>query len=198
MEPTVRLATAADAEAITSIYTPIVEDTHISFEITPPTSEEIARRVRDTTKRLPWLVCEYDGQIVGYAYASPHKDRSAYQWSVNVSVYVAEHWRRHGVARGLYESLFALLRVQGLYTAYAVIALPNPPSVGFHESLGFTRIGVYQRVGYKHGEWHDVGHWQLSLQEHETPPPPPTPIDALRGTDPYTDAIATGKSSIQL
>lgn len=198
MEPTVRMATDADADAITSIYSPIVSDTHFSFETTPPTATEMARRIRDTTTQYPWLVCEYDGQIVGYAYASAHEDRAAYQWSVDVSVYVTDRSQRHGVARGLYESLFALLRLQGYIFAYAVIALPNPSSVGFHESFGFTRLAVYQRAGFKQGAWHDVGHWRASIQDHETPPSPPTPIDALRGTEPFTEAITTGESSIRM
>lgn len=198
MEPTVRMATEADAEAMRSIYAPFVTDTCVSFETTPPTEVEMAQRVRETTERLPWLVCEYDGQVAGYAYASPHEDRSAYRWSVDVSVYVDERWRRRGVARGLYESLFALLRLQGLYAAYAVIVLPNPPSVEFHESLGFERVGVYRGVGYKRGEWRDVGHWQLSLQAREDSPSAPTPVDGLRGTDRYRDAIATGESAIGL
>jgi phosphinothricin acetyltransferase len=108
------------------------------------------------------LVCEYDGHILGYAYASSHKERPAYQWAVDVSVYVDEAWRRKGVASALYESLFALLDVQGLSNAYAVIALPNDQSVAFHESHGFEPVGVYTDVGYKHGEWRDVGHWEVS------------------------------------
>lgn len=115
-----------------------------------------------------------------------------------MSVYVDDRWRRRGVARGLYESLFALLRLQGLYNAYAVIALPNPPSVALHEALGFERVGVYRRVGYRRGEWRDVGHWQLALREREGEPSPPTPFDELRDTDPCADAIRTGESSLRL
>lgn len=124
-----------DAESVTAIYTPIVEQTHISFETHPPTIGEMAQRIQNTVERLPWLVCEYNGQITGYAYASPHKERTAYQWAVDVSVYVNEVWRRKGIASALYESLFALLDLQGLCNAYAVIALPNPQSVTFHEHM---------------------------------------------------------------
>ncbi|MFC7230813.1 GNAT family N-acetyltransferase [Saliphagus sp. GCM10025308] len=139
MEQTIRLATEGDADAITAIYTPFVEQTHISFETHPPTVEEMAQRIRNTVERLPWLVCEYDGQITGYAYASTHNERPAYQWAVDVSVYVNEAWRRKGIASALYDSLFALLDRQGLRNAYAVIALPNPRSVTFHESRGFEK-----------------------------------------------------------
>lgn len=198
MVSVIRSATEADAQAITDIYTPIVEETHISFETTPPSIDEMARRIRNTATRLPWLVCENEGRVVGYAYASPHNDRSAYQWSVNTSVYVAKEWQRDGVARGLYESLFELVQLQGLYTAYAVIALPNPPSVAFHESIGFERVGVYRNAGFKDGEWHDVGHWERTLQPHETSPSPPTPLDELRGSADYNTALTTGEAFLRL
>lgn len=198
MEPTIRLATEEDAKAVTAIYTPIVEQTHISFETHPPTIGEMAQRIRSTSKRLPWLVCEYDDQITGYAYASPHNERPAYQWAVDVSVYVSETWRRKGVASALYESLFALLDLQGLRNAYAVIALPNPQSIAFHESHGFEKVGVYRNVGYKNGKWCDVGHWEFSLQSLATPPSPPTPLDELQNTDSYTDALVAGEPSLRL
>lgn len=196
MTPTVRTATGADGRALADIYAPVVEGTHVSFETTPPDGEEMARRVRETTTRLPWLVCEHESEVVGYAYASPHSDRPAYRWSVDVSVYVEGSWRRRGVARGLYESLFSVLCLQGLYNAYAVIALPNEASVRLHEALGFERVGLYERVGYKDGEWRDVGHWGLSLGELEDPPSPPTAFEDLRDTDACREALRAGESSI--
>ena len=198
MTPTVRTATGADGRALADIYAPVVEDTHVSFETDPPDAEEMGRRIRETTDRLPWLVCEHDGRVVGYAYASPHSDRPAYRWSVDVSVYVDEGSRRHGVARGLYGSLLEILRLQGLYSAYAVIALPNPASVELHEALGFERVGLYERVGYKDGEWHDVGHWGRSLCEPEPSPSSPTPLEDLRGTGAYEAALASGEGAIRL
>jgi phosphinothricin acetyltransferase len=198
MTPTVRTATERDGRTLAGIYAPIVEDTHVSFETEPPHAGEMERRIRETTDRLPWLVCEHDGRVVGYAYASPYSDRPAYRWSVDVSVYVDGPWRREGVARGLYESLFEVLRLQGCVNAYAVIALPNPASVGFHETLGFECVGVYERVGYKHGEWHDVGHWGRSLTEPEDPPAPPTPTEELRGTAAYEAALESGEPHIDL
>lgn len=198
MVSVIRSATEADAQAITDIYTPIVEETHISFETTPPSIDEMSRRIRNTVTRLPWLVCENEDRVIGYAYAAPHNDRSAYQWGVDTSVYVAEQWQRDGVARGLYASLFELVHLQGLYTAYAVIALPNPPSVAFHESIGFERVGVYQNAGFKDGKWHDVGHWERTLQPHKTPPSPPTPLDELRGSAGYNTALTTGEAFLRL
>lgn len=196
MTATIRLAAEADAEAIASIYAPVVENTAISFETEPPTAAEMADRIRDTADSLPWVACEHDGTVVGYAYASTHSERPAYRWSVDVSVYVHERWRRRGIAHGLYTSLFEVLRKQGLYNAYAVISLPNPPSVAFHESLGFTRVGVYRNVGYKHGDWLDVGHWQRSLQSPDDSPSPPTPLGDLRETDGWREAVTAGESEI--
>lgn len=198
MTPTIRLATETDAAGVADIYAPFVERTHVSFETVPPSEAEMAERIDETVTELPWLVCELDGEIAGYAYASRHKERPAYQWGVDVSVYVDERWRRSGVARGLYESLFALLERQGLYTAYAVIALPNAASVGFHESLGFEHIGLYRNAGYKNGEWHDVGHWERSIQEVEDPPSPPTPLEELRGSEDWDETLSAGESSIGL
>jgi phosphinothricin acetyltransferase len=196
MAPTIRTATGRDGRALAGIYGPVVEGTHVSFETTPPDADEMARRVRETTDRLPWLVCELDDRVVGYACASPHSDRPAYRWSVDVSVYVDERYRRRGVARGLYGSLLEVLGLQGLVNAYAVIALPNPPSVALHESFGFERVGLYGSVGYKHGEWRDVGHWALSLREPEDPPSSPTPFDDLRGSAAYREALGSGERHV--
>ena len=119
MNATIRVVHEADAGGIAAIYAPIVEATHIAFETTPPSAAEMRARIRDGIERFPWIVCEVEetceveGSVVGYAYAKSHNDRPAYQWGVDVSVYVDERWRRSGVARGLYESLFEILRRQG-------------------------------------------------------------------------------------
>jgi len=198
MSVTVRVAEPGDATAIRDIYAPVVEDTHVSFETTPPSVEAMRTRLRETLEWFPWLVCEHEDEIVGYAYAGPHNDRPAYQWGVDVSVYVAAQWQRNGIARGLYESLFTLLRRQGYYRAYAVIALPNPASVELHESMGFERVGVYDAAGYKHGEWHDVGHWESTLRSPDPAPDPPTPLEQLRENENIADALRRGESSIRL
>lgn len=163
--PLIRLAEEGDALQIAAIYAPVVRDTMISFETESPSVEEIARRVRDTLVRWPWLVCERDGEVLGYAYAGAHRSRAAYQWSVDVSAYVREYARRKGVGRALYTSLIAALDLQGFYNAYAGIALPNNASVGLHEAMGFRLVGVYRGVGYKLGAWRDVGWWGLALRE---------------------------------
>lgn len=197
MTPTIRLAQETDANAITDIYAPIVANSHRSFEQAPPTDAEMAERIQGTLPTRPWLVCEHDGEILGYAYASPHNKRGAYQWSVDVSVYVAESWRRRGIASGLYESLCSVLDHQGYVNAYAIIVLPNPESVTFHESMGFERVGVYENVGFKDGKWRDVGHWAYRIQETSGAPTAPTSLEAI---DPATlrSALETGVGSIDV
>jgi L-amino acid N-acyltransferase YncA len=192
MTAVIRLATPNDAVGVQAIYAPIVRDTAISFELEPPTVEDMAKRMAETLARLPWLVCEHRGDILGYVYASQHRTRPAYQWSVDVSVYVHGQARRAGVGRALYRSLFALLALQGFYNAYAGITLPNPASVGLHESLGFQAVGVYRAVGYKLGAWHDVGWWQLTLQERVTPPQLPTDLRTVRQSAAWNAALAAG------
>lgn len=198
MGVTIRLATEEDAAAITEVYRPIVENTHISFETVPPTVEEMTGRILTIVIRFPWLVCEHDGTVIGYAYATTHRDRAAYQWGIDVSVYVDESYQRKNVARGLYESLFELTALQGFYTAYAVIALPNRPSVSFHESFGFEQIGLYRQAGFRNGQWHDVGHWERQIQPVSNPPSSPKPLEDLVGSRRFDDAIKAGKASIQL
>lgn len=197
----IRLVEPTDAEAITEIYAPIVRETVISFERTPPDEAEIENRIEATLPTYPWLVCVHDDELLGYAYASPHRSRESYQWSVDVSVYVRSDHHRSGIGRGLYESLFALLREQGYYNAYAGIGLPNPASVGLHESLGFEQVGTYRDVGYKDGSWRSVGWWHLRLVEEtdgdEAEPTPPRSLSALDGSV-RDDAVGLGRGSIRL
>jgi phosphinothricin acetyltransferase len=188
----IRLATAADAAPVAAIYRPYVTDSAISFELEPPSADEMGRRIASTLAFAPWLVLERDAAIAGYAYATRHRDRAAYQWSVDASVYVAEGRHRAGIGRALYTSLFALLRLQGFCAAHAGITLPNAASVGLHESFGFQPVGVYRAVGFKRGAWHDVGWWQLNLRERARDPAPPRLLpEALR--DPaWEEAVTAG------
>ncbi|GHO47004.1 arsinothricin resistance N-acetyltransferase ArsN1 family B [Ktedonospora formicarum] len=173
MSQRIRLARAKDAQAIQDIYAPIVSHTPISFETTPPSIDEIQRRIEHTLTKFPWLVYEDADRLSGYAYASQHRTRAAYQWAVDVSVYVHEQSRHRGIGRRLYTALFQLLRQQGFYNAYAGITLPNAGSVALHEAMGMRPLGVYHKVGYKLGTWHDVGWWQGELQPHSNNPHAP-------------------------
>jgi phosphinothricin acetyltransferase len=158
----------------------------------------MADRLAATLPRYPWIVCEWEGRIAGYAYATKHRERKAYQWSVDTSAYVdPEFWRR-GIGRGLYRSLFEILSAQGFTNAYAGIALPNPGSVGLHESVGFRPVGVYRSVGYKLGGWHDVGWWQLGLRNHEPSPSEPVDLITVQSREKWPTLVTAGISSIRL
>jgi len=192
----IRLASPNDASTIADIYRPAVTERATSFELEPPDAAEMARRIEKLAGRLPWLVAERDGVVLGYAYASPHRERAAYQWSVEVSAYVDGAVRRAGVARGLYTSLFALLSMQGYCNAYAGITLPNEASVGFHLALGFVPVGTYHSVGYKQGRWHDVMWLERSLGAKDSAPAAPRPLSELTFIE-ATRAMQTGLSLVR-
>jgi phosphinothricin acetyltransferase len=187
----IRLATGADGAAARDIYGPVIETSAISFELVVPTEDEMATRITSRQPAYPWLVAEGDdGQgVIGYAYAGPFKDRAAYDWSVETSVYLAEAARGRGVGRALYAALLAVLEAQGYRQAVGGIALPNEASVRLHEGAGFTLVGVYRAVGWKFGTWHDVGWWQRPLAGGDGPPEPPIPLSELA---PETLATALG------
>jgi phosphinothricin acetyltransferase len=169
----IRLATESDAEAIQGIYAPIVRSTFTSFETEEPTVDQMRARLQSTLLRYPWLVATDGDVVTGYAYGSRHREREAYQWSVDVSVYVRAAHRARGIGKRLYADLLERLRSQGFVSAYAGIALPNEPSVRLHESFGFQPIGKYKNVGFKLGAWRDVGWWHLALREPPSAPEPP-------------------------
>ncbi len=175
----IRLATQHDAAAVAAIYAPFCDSNVVSFEYVAPTAEEMATRIRTITAQWPWLVLDDGGAIAGYAYASRHRERAAYAWAVDTAVYVCEANRGRGVGRALYAALFEILKSQGYFKACAGISLPNPASVGLHQAVGFTLVGVYRGIGYKHGGWHDVAWYEANLQPERMDPPPPRPISAL-------------------
>ena len=161
-----------DAAACAAIYAPYVETTPISFEERPPDTAEMAGRIERYRATHPWLVAVSGEEVVGYAYGCPYQERPAYRWAAEVSVYVAADRHGQGFGRGLYEALFERLRRQGFQVACAGITLPNLPSVGLHERLGFIRTGLSPRIGWKLGRWHDVGWWQLELRPEDAGAPP--------------------------
>ncbi|HEY9467082.1 MAG TPA: arsinothricin resistance N-acetyltransferase ArsN1 family B [Vicinamibacterales bacterium] len=193
----IRLATHDDGAAVAEIYRPVVAATAFSFETILPDGNEMTRRIAETLRSYPWLVCDVDGQVAGYAYATRHRVRGAYQWSVDTSVYIAEDHRRRHIGRGLYTSLFAILAAQGYFNAFAGIALPNPASVALHQAMGFEPIGVYRRVGYKLDRWHDVGWWQLILRQHEGSPGVPLDIGTVAGRAGWSGLLTRGESIIR-
>jgi phosphinothricin acetyltransferase len=193
----IRLAREEDAAAMLAIYAPYVRDTAISFETEPPSEEEFRRRVRATLEVGPWLLCEAGSSVLGYAYAGRFHERAAYQWTVEVTVYVQADQHRKGVGLGLYASLLGCLAVQGFRSAVGVIALPNPASVGLHERMGFAPAGVLRAVGWKHGCWHDVGWWQRALGERDPSPEPPRTPQALQGSPEWRRALDAGVALVR-
>jgi len=159
----IRPAEDRDAGACAAIYAPYVRDTTITFETEPPTPAEMAARIANLSKTHAWLVLEIDGEVAGYAYGSPYKERAAYRWSCEVSVYLAADRRRAGGGKALYEALFARLAERGFQVAVAGMTQPNEPSVGLHRAMGFEPIGTYRRIGWKHGAWRDVTWMQRDL-----------------------------------
>jgi phosphinothricin acetyltransferase len=171
----------ADAAACAAIYAPFVSDSVISFEDEPPDEPEMRARIETLSARYPWLVAESRGRVQGYAYASPHRARSAYRWAADVAVYVAPEVQGQGVGRSLYEALFELLGAQGVRMACAGITLPNEASVALHVKVGFQLVGIYRRIGWKLGAWHDVAWYQRPLEAPAGDPPdelrPPGDLD---------------------
>jgi phosphinothricin acetyltransferase len=157
----------------------------------------MGQRVRETLESYPWLICEVEGKLAGYAYATRHRVRGAYQWSVDTSVYIDQRHRRRGIGRGLYASLFGILAAQGYFNAYAGIALPNPASVALHQSVGFELIGVYRGVGYKLGRWCDVGWWQRGLQDRQQSPERPQELVAIARQPGWEALVRRGESMVR-
>ena len=165
----IRPITLADAADILQIYSPYIENTIITFETEIPKIEEFTARIETIRQNYPYLVCEVDGKVVGYAYASRHQARSAFRYSVDVSIYVDLDYQRKGIGTALYSGLFEALKAYNYYTAYAMIALPNEKSIRLHKTFGFQETGTFHNVGYKHGRWIDVACLEKPLKPYDTP-----------------------------
>lgn len=159
----IRPATPEDATQICDIYNYYVRETVVTFEEIPVPAAEMAQRIEDISRRLPWLVWEEEGTILGYAYAGPWKARTAYRHSVEASIYLPPHATGRGIGSSLYRALIADVRGRGIHAVIGGAALPNPASVALHERLGFEKIGRFRQVGFKFGKWVDVAYWELLL-----------------------------------
>ena len=160
----VRPVSASDAEAIARIYNYYIQNTVITFEEDPVSVQAMATRIADTEAlSLPWLVAEVDGKIVGYAYARKWRERSAYRYSRETTIYLERGYEGRGIGKTLYSALLPLLRERGIHVAIGGVALPNEASVALHEKLGFELVATFREVGFKHDRWVDVAYWQLVL-----------------------------------
>ena len=175
---TIRPAIQQDAEALLQIYAPYVEKTAITFEYDVPTVEEFAGRISKVLQKHPYLVAEISGEPVGYAYAGPFKERAAYDWAVETTVYVREDMKKHGIGRALYTALEKALAAQGILNLNACIAFPENEneyltrdSVKFHERMGFNEVGRFHKCGYKFGRWYDMVWMEKFIGEHVENPP---------------------------
>jgi len=198
MTDRIRLATPQDAARVAEIYEPAVTNSAISFELEAPDAAEVRRRIGYVSQNTPWVVCERDGAVLGFAYAGQFRVRPAYQWTVEVWAYVAPEAQGYGVARAMYTSLFAALTVQGYRNLIAGIALPNPASVRFHEAMGFVAAGVYHNVGYKLGAWRDVAWFERALGPFDAEPVAPRPLPQVRDSAELAKALASGVPLIRL
>jgi len=190
MSTVIRVATAQDAEAVARIYAPAVTDRSTSFELTPPDAAEMGWRIQKVLEQYPWLVVESLGNVLGYVYATAHRDRAAYRWSVDTAVYIRSDAHRRGIGRALYTALMEILALQGYRNAYAGTTLPNDSSVALHEAMGFRKVGTYERVGYKFGKWHDVVWFERELAERIVDPPEPVAFPMLANRRDVKAALA--------
>lgn len=207
MPARIRLATPADAPALVDIFGPSVLETANSFELDVPTVPEAAQRITDTLRTLPWLVAQLEGHVAGFAYAShrypPLPRFEAYQWAVELSVYVSPHYQHRHVAKGLYIALLEALRILGYHRAYAGIAQPNTASVCFHKAMGFRLVGIYTAIVYKMGKWHDEAWYEYLLRDHHVTdypggqPPAPEPLPALQQDEEFVTALQKGAQYIK-
>jgi L-amino acid N-acyltransferase YncA len=175
----IRIAQAEDAAAIHAIYAPAVTSSAITFETELPGTEVMRQRILTRLEHYPWLVWEENGNVLAYAYATRFRERAAYDWIAETSIYVHADARRRGIARHLYGVLLNVMKLQGINQAVGVITMPGEVSVSLHESMGFTPAGIWRKAGYKAAQWWDVGIWQKELQPPANPPNPLRPVSSL-------------------
>ena len=176
---TIRLAREEEANEILAIYSPYIVNTSYTFETDVPTVQEFKVRIRNNLETYPWIVCEMNNEIAGYAYAARHRERVAYQWCAESSIYIRDAYHHTGIAQALYSALLEILKKQGFMNVYAVINLPNERSVRFHEKAGFTWFANYEKVGFKLGQWKTVGWWKLQVNDYIDDPPAPLKLPLI-------------------
>lgn len=192
----IRLADKDDASSILQIYAPYITGTAITFECEVPTVEAFSDRMKNIQRVYPWLVCEIDDHIAGYAYASRYMERQAYDWSADFSIYINPQYHGKRIGKSLYFSLIEILKLQGYYNIYSAVTMPNIKSESLHESFGFNEIGIFRNVGYKLGGWHDVKWYVLKINEHIQSPVKPKKINEIADTDEFRSVIKKAEQMI--
>ena len=169
-----RSASVNDAEALLNIYAYYVENTAITFEYDVPTLEEFQKRITNTLKKYPYLVIEKEGMILGYAYAGVFKDRAAYDWSAETTIYLKYDAVKCGLGRMLYEALEEEMKTRGFLNLYACIGYPieedeylTKNSAQFHAHLGYLFVGEFYQCGYKFGRWYNMIWMEKLIGEHK-------------------------------
>ena len=193
----IRLATPKDGEAILNIYKYYIENTAITFETEVPSVEAFEERIENTLSRFPWLVCEVDDVVAGYAYASKHRERAAYQWSADLSIYVDEKYHRRHIAKALYQVLEETLRLQGYYTVFAGVTSPNAKSEAFHAAYGFDTVGVFENVGYKLEQWWGVKWFKYTLTDYQKKPTAPKAFPEVKNAEVFGEILRAAEELIQ-
>ncbi|RBP38963.1 GNAT family N-acetyltransferase [Garciella nitratireducens] len=196
MKKNIRIATKNDSVQILEIYTPFITDTTITFDCKVPTIDAIENKIINVGEKYPWLVCELEEKVIGYAYAYEFADREAYNWSVTTSIYVKPEFHRNKIGKALYFSLLEILKLQGYCNVYARITDSNVKSEKFHERFGFTQIGIHEKAGYKFGKWLDVKWYGLNIIEHPQFPKKPKKIQEIHNTLEFHRILQEGEKMI--
>jgi len=185
----VRLVKPDDYAGMLKVYKPNVLHTAITFEYEVPSLEEYSKRISNIITHYPCLVCEENGVVAGFAYAGLFRVKDAYQWSTETTIYVSEVFQKRGIARALYDALLSVLELQGFVNVYAAVTIPNPASERLHTSSGFAEIGLFEKIGFKQGKWHDLKWYEMYLVEHPKEPVPPVSIHQVKDAEAFAEIL---------
>jgi L-amino acid N-acyltransferase YncA len=197
MNCTIRLASPDDVPAMLEIYAPYVRETVITFENDVPEPDEFRQRYGKIIKKCPWFVCEMDGRITGYSYAHQYREREAYCWAAECSIYVDPGYHGRNIGKALYACLLETLKLQGFMTAVGVVTVPNEKSEGLHASFGFERVGLMKNIGYKAGAWRNVADFLLNLGDFPGSPRPPRAIWEVSDTPEFESILRRAAALIK-
>jgi len=185
-----------DAASCLKVYEPYVLYTPITFDYKVPELNEFQSKILETIYEYPWLVSLKNDQIEGYAYASRHRYKTAYQWSAESTIYLTESLQGRGIGSLLYETLLSILKIQGFFNVYAGVTVPNKKSELLHSNLGFEEIGIFKNIGFKSGAWHDVKWFQKTLQEYLLNPALPLKLEELKHSSEFHTILSVANNKL--